>query len=108
MILAHFYIWFLQSVKMRFLDSLCPPAFLYALFLAIHLGFDLSDFALLTAAFKVVFGGITIFVLDYLCRLDLGIVSWFLVAIPFIVTSLATSVAMGLELDRTILAGLSK
>ncbi len=93
---------------MRFLDGLCPPAFLYAIFIAIHLGFDLADFAFVTAAFKVIFGGITIWVLDYICRLGLGVVSWFLVAMPFIITSLATAVAMGLDLDRTIMKQLTK
>ena len=93
---------------MRFLDSLCPPAFLYAIFLAVNLGLDISDLALVTAAFKVIFGGAAIFVLDYLCRLDLGIVSWFLVALPFVITALATSVAMGLDLDRHIMKQLTK
>jgi hypothetical protein len=35
-----------------------------------------------------------------LCRLNLGIVSWFIMAVPFIVTALATSIAMGLQIDR--------
>jgi len=93
---------------MRFLDNLCPPAFLYAIFLAIHLGFDLADFAVITAAGKVIFGGLGIYFLDILCKLDLGIVSWFLVALPFIMTSLATSIAMGIDLDRQLLTQLTK
>jgi hypothetical protein len=93
---------------MRFLDNLCAPAFLYAIFLAIHLGFDLADFALITAAGKVIFGGLGIYLLDILCKLDLGIVSWFLVALPFIMTSLATSIAMGIDLDRQLLTQLTK
>jgi len=93
---------------MRFLDTLCPPAFLYAIFLAIHIGLDLGDFALFTAASKVLFGGIGVLILNFFCQLDLGAVSWFLVAIPFIVTSLATSVAMGLDLDRQLMRHLTK
>lgn len=93
---------------MRFLDNLCPPAFLYAIFLAIHLGFDIADFAFVTAAFKVIFGGLAIWVLDYICRLGLGIVSWVIVALPFIITSLATAVAMGLDIDRHVLKQLTK
>jgi hypothetical protein len=85
---------------MRFIDELCPPALLYALYLAIQLGLDAADFAWLTFAWKFVFGGATVFILDMLCRLDLGIVSWFIMAVPFIVTALATSIAMGLQLDR--------
>lgn len=93
---------------MRFLDALCPPAFLYAVFLAVNLGFDVADFALVTAALKVVFGGIAIFILDWFCKYDLGVVSWFIVALPFVTTALATSVAMGIELDRTVLRALTK
>jgi|UniRef100_A0A6C0B6F1 hypothetical protein len=85
---------------MKFIENLCPPALLYALFLAIQLGFDVADFAWITAGTKLLFGGATIFILDLLCRLDLGIVAWFFMAGPFIITALATSVAMGLEIDR--------
>ncbi|NBR61693.1 MAG: hypothetical protein EBT86_08605 [Actinobacteria bacterium] len=75
---------------------------MYALFLAVQLGFDVADFAWVTVISKVVFGGATIFILDLLCRIDLGVVSWFLIATPFVVTALATSVAMGLQLDRLV------
>jgi hypothetical protein len=34
---------------MKFIENLCPPALLYALFLAIQLGFDVADFAWITA-----------------------------------------------------------
>lgn len=85
---------------MKFIENLCPPALLYALFLAIQLGFDVADFAFVTATSKLLFGGATVFILDLLCRLDLGIVAWFIMAAPFIITALATSIAMGLEIDR--------
>jgi hypothetical protein len=78
---------------MKFIENLCPPALLYALFLAIQLGFDVADFAFITAGTKLLFGGATVFILDLLCRLDLGIVAWFIMAAPFIITALATSIA---------------
>lgn len=87
---------------MRFLNELCPPALLYAAFLVVGLGFDVADLRLWTAASKVLFGGATVYVLDLLCRVDLGAVAWFIVAIPFIVTALATSIAMGLNLDAQL------
>ena len=87
---------------MKFIENLCPPALLYALFLAIQLGFDVADFAWVTVGSKLLFGGATIFILDLLCRLDLGIVAWFIMAAPFIITALATSIAMGLEIDRLV------
>ena len=93
---------------MKFIENLCPPALLYALFLAIQLGFDVADFAFVTAGTKLVFGGATIFILDLLCRLNLGIVAWFIMAAPFIITALATSIAMGLEIDRLAFYSLAK
>ena len=87
---------------MKFIENLCPPALLYALFLAIQLGFDVADFAWVTVGTKLLFGGATVFILDLLCRLDLGIVAWFIMAAPFIITALATSIAMGLEIDRLV------
>ncbi len=87
---------------MRFIDALCPPALLYLLFVTIQIALDVSMGALLTAGVKTVFGIITVFVLDALCGLDLGIVSWAIVATPFIVTSLATAIAMGLDADRVV------
>ena len=87
---------------MKFIENLCPPALLYALFLDVQLGFDVADFAFVTAGTKLLFGGATVFILDLLCRLDLGIVAWFIMAAPFIITALATSIAMGLEIDRIV------
>jgi hypothetical protein len=91
-----------NTVKMRFIDALCPPALLYLLFVTIQIALDLSMGMVLTAGVKTVFGVATVFVLDALCGLDLGIVSWAIVATPFIVTSLATAVALGLDADRIV------
>jgi hypothetical protein len=90
---------------MKFIDGLCPPALLYALFVAIQLGLDIADFAFVTAATKLVFGGATVIILDLLCRLNLGKVAWFLMAMPFIVTALGTSISFGLKLDRAMMEG---
>jgi hypothetical protein len=93
---------------MRFIQDLCPPAFLYAIFLAVNLGFDVADMAWVTAAIKVVFGGVGILVLDFFCKLDLGIVSWVIVAMPFIGTALSTSIAQGIDLDRRVMQKLKQ
>ena len=91
---------------MKFIDALCPPALLYALYVAIQLGLDAADLALVTFSITAVFGMATVFILDLLCRLNLGIVSWVFIATPFVVTALATSIAMGLEIDRTVMSSL--
>ena len=91
-----------NNVKMRFIDSLCPPAMLYLIFITVQIALDVSLGHLMTAVVKLVGGLVGVFFLDALCGIDLGIVSWFIVAVPFIVTALATSVALGLDADRRV------
>jgi hypothetical protein len=91
-----------NTVKMRFIDTLCPPALLYLLFVTIQIALDLSMGMFLTAGVKTAMGLVGVFILDALCGVDLGIVSWAIVATPFIITSLATAVALGLDIERTV------
>jgi hypothetical protein len=88
---------------MRFIEDLCPPALLYLLFLVIQLGLDASLGMWATLVIKAILGLATVIVLDVLCGIELGIVSWFFVAIPFVVTALATSIAMATEFDDIVL-----
>jgi hypothetical protein len=88
---------------MRFVEDLCPPALLYLLFLVINLGLDGSLGLWATFLVKLILGGATVIVLDTLCSIELGAVSWFLVAAPFIITSLATAIAMGTRFDEKVL-----
>ncbi len=55
---------------------------------------------LVTGTVKAVSGAAGAIILDILCDIDLGIVSWFIIAAPFIITSLATSIALGIGIDR--------
>ena len=91
---------------MRFIEDLCPPALLYLIFLVIQLGFDLSLGMIPTFAIKLIFGIAMVVILDMFCGAGLGVVSWAIVATPFIVTSLATAIAMGTQFDKTILIAL--
>lgn len=88
---------------MRFIEDLCPPALLYLIFLVVQLGLDGSLGLWATFVVKAVLGGATVLVLDTLCGIELGVVSWFLVAAPFIITSLATAIAMGTRFDDIVL-----
>ena len=88
---------------MRFIEDLCPPALLYAIFLAVQLGLDASLGMWATFAIKFVLGVATVLVLDIFCGIGLGVVSWFLVAAPFIITSLATAIAMGSDFDEIVI-----
>lgn len=88
---------------MRFIESLCPPALLYLIFLVIQLGLDLSMGLWATFAIKLVLGAAVVKVLDTFCGIGLSPVSWFLVAAPFVITALATAVSMGTNFDQTVL-----
>jgi hypothetical protein len=89
-------------MKMRFVEALCPPALLYLIFLVVQLGLDLSLGLWATFAVKLVLGAAVVKVLDTFCGIGLSPVSWFLVAAPFVITSLATAISMGTNFDETI------
>lgn len=93
---------------MRFIEDLCPPALLYAIFLAIQLGFDASFGMWVTFIIKFVLGLTVVIVLDMFCGIGLSAVSWFMVAAPFIITSLATAIAMGTDFDRKVIGQIAK
>jgi hypothetical protein len=88
---------------MRFIEDLCPPALLYLIFLVVQLGLDASLGMWVTFVIKTFLGFATVAVLDVFCNIELGVVSWFLVAAPFIITALGTSIAMGSNFDQLIL-----
>jgi len=93
---------------MRFIEDLCPPALLYMIFLVIQLGLDASLGMWITMTIKAILGLSTVVLLDTLCGIELGIVSWFLVAAPFLITSLATAIAMSTRFDESILRGVKE
>jgi hypothetical protein len=93
---------------MRFIEDLCPPALLYAIFLAVQLGLDASLGMWATFAIKFILGIATVIVLDIFCGLGLGVVSWFLIASPFIITSLATAIAIGTNFDEIVIGQVVK
>jgi hypothetical protein len=93
---------------MRFIEDLCPPALLYAIFLAIQLGFDASLGLWATFVVKFFLGVAVVLVLDMFCGIGLSAVSWFVIAAPFIITSLATAIAMGTDFDTIVIGQIAK
>jgi hypothetical protein len=93
---------------MRFIENLCPPALLYLIFLVVQVGLDLSLGLWATLFLKVLFGIASILVLDMFCGVGLGVVSWVLVATPFLITALATAISMGTGFDATVLGQLQE
>lgn len=88
---------------MRMIEDLCPPALLYLIFLVVQLGLDASLGMWVTLVVKAVLGFATVIVLDTFCGIELSVVSWFLVAAPFLITALATAIAMGTHFDDIVL-----
>lgn len=93
---------------MRFIEDLCPPALLYMIFLVVQLGLDASLGMWITMTIKAILGLATVVLLDTLCSIELGVVSWFLVAAPFLITSLATAIAMSTRFDELMLRGVKE
>ena len=91
---------------MQFIESLCPPALLFVIFLALQLGLDTALGLYVTAIIKAVLGIAVVFVLDMFCGIELSVVSWFLVATPFIISALATAIAIGTGFAATAMHGL--
>lgn len=88
---------------MRFIESLCPPALLYLIFLVVQLGLDLSLGLWFTFVIKLVLGLAVVKVLDTFCGIGLTPVSWFIIAAPFVITALATAISMSTGFDKYLL-----
>jgi hypothetical protein len=89
---------------MRFIDNLCPPAYLYLLYGIIHVALDTSLGLYVTAFSKVVMTIAGAVILDVLCGVELGVISWVIVATPFVIMALATSISLGLGIDRMVMS----
>jgi hypothetical protein len=89
-------------MKISFIESLCPPALLYLLYSIVHIALDTSLGLYATALIKLVMALAGVVILDALCGVELGIVSWAIVATPFIIVALASSISLGLGLDRML------
>jgi len=87
-------------MKIQFIEALCPPALLYLLYSTIHVAFDVSLGLYATAIIKLIMAIAGVVILDALCSVELGVVSWAIIVTPFIMVALASSISLGLGLDR--------
>lgn len=85
---------------MRFIESLCPPALLYLLFVTIQVALDVSMGMLGVAVVKTAFGLAGTYILNTLCSVQLGVVAWVIVATPFLITAAGAAIALGLEMSK--------
>ena len=75
-------------------SRLCPPALIYLIFAIIQIGVDVMKGYNNTALIKVWVTFIFTILLNYLCQSGLGIVSWIIVFIPFILMTVIVAMLL--------------
>jgi len=76
------------------LSAVCPPALIYLIFSVTQISIDTFQGMYNTAFAKVWVSLIFTIVLNYLCSRGLGIISWFIVFIPFTLMTLIISILL--------------
>ena len=76
------------------LENLCPPALLYLGFSLTQIIIDIFKNMYNTAFFKIIITFIFTILLNVLCKQGLGIISWFIVFVPFIMMSIITTILL--------------
>jgi len=74
--------------------SLCPPALIYLIFCIIQIILDSVNGLYNTALVKTFIAIIITLLLNVLCKMGLGIVSWIIIFIPFIFMTVITSMLL--------------
>ena len=78
------------------LKELCPPAFIYLIFSLSQIIIDAVKGYFNTALVKVFTTFIFTYLLNFLCNAGLGIISWIIVFIPFILMTIISVLLLGL------------
>ena len=76
------------------IDTLCPPALLYIVFSLTHIIIDVFKQLYNTAFLKFLLMIIFTLLLNILCKRGLGIISWVIVFIPFIMMTIITTIIL--------------
>ena len=76
------------------LEKICPPALLYIVFSITQIIIDIFKRMYNTAFFKFVVMIIFTFALNFLCSKGLGVISWFIVFVPFIMMTVITTILL--------------
>lgn len=74
------------------LDDMCAPALIYVAFSLTHIVIEMFRQNYNTAFLKFIVMVVFTILLNILCSRGLGIVSWFIVFIPFIATTFLTTI----------------
>lgn len=76
------------------IDKLCPPAFIYAVFTFTQILIDLYYAQIDTVVTKTIALVVFSLLLNVLCEAGLGPISWVIVFVPFIFTTLITFIVI--------------
>ena len=76
------------------LDKLCPPALLYVAFSITQIIIDIFKNMYNTAFFKFIVMVIFTIALNILCQNGLGVISWFIVFVPFVMMTIITTLML--------------
>ena len=76
------------------INKFCAPALLYVAFSLTQIIIDTFKHMYNTALVKVIIMIIFTFILNLLCQRGLGIISWFIVFIPFITMTVITAILL--------------
>lgn len=76
------------------LEQLCPPAILYIAFSLTQIIIDIFKNMYNTAFFKFIVMVVFSIALNVLCQRGLGLISWFIVFVPFIMMTVITSLLL--------------
>ena len=74
--------------------DLCPPALIYLVFSITQIVIDSVKGLYNTALIKIWVAFIFTILLNYLCQLGLGIISWFIVFIPFVLMTIIVAILL--------------
>jgi hypothetical protein len=74
--------------------ELCSPALIYLIFSIVQIIFDTLNGLYNTAFMKLIVMVIVTFLLNILCQRGLGVVSWIIVFVPFILTTVVVSMLL--------------
>lgn len=74
--------------------ELCSPALIYLIFSIVQIIFDTLNGLYNTAFMKSIVMVIVTFLLNILCQRGLGVVSWIIVFVPFILTTVVVSMLL--------------
>ena len=77
-----------------FAENLCPPALIYLIYSFIQIVIDTLNGMYNTAFIKLWVSVIFTALLNILCDQGLGIISWTIVFLPFILTALLTTILL--------------